>query len=53
MPGLTDIPQDKMEEAMQKACDEQVRLLEKAKAKEIAKMIARDYGDVLRRLSKT
>lgn len=53
MPGLTDIPQDKMEEAMQKACDDQVSLLEKAKAKEVAKFIVDNYGDALRRLSKT
>lgn len=47
-----ELTQEKMEEAMQKACDEQARLLEKAKAKEVAKFIVDNYGDALRRLAK-
>lgn len=42
--------QEQMEKAMQLACDEQVKLLEKAKAKETAKFITKHYGDALRRL---
>ena len=70
MPGLTDIPQEQMEEAMQRACDEQAKIMAdvgdknvtkngqdkkigKFSAKEVADMIVRDYGDVLKRLSKT
>lgn len=30
MSGLTDIPQEKMEEAMQKSCEEQEKLLAEA-----------------------
>lgn len=37
MTGLTDIPQDQMEEAMQRACDEQVNLIEKSKNYQVQK----------------
>ena len=63
MTGLTDIPQEKMEEAMQRACDEQVNLIEKSKnyqvqkskldTKETVDFIIEHYGDVLRKLGKT
>ena len=52
-PNMSEEAKAAMEEAMQKSCDDQVRLLEKAKAKEVVDMIVRDYGDVLKRLSKT
>lgn len=52
MSGLTDIPQDQMEEAMQRACDEQAEVMErKREAKETVEFIKEQYGDVLRRLA--
>lgn len=68
MSGLTDIPQEKMEEAMQRACDDQVKTLEEYEKRQIRKadkekskldtketvdFIIEHYGDVLRKLSKT
>ena len=47
--GLVGIPQEKMEEAMQKACDEQAKIMD---AEETAEFIAEQYGDVLRKLGK-
>lgn len=48
MPGLTDIPQDKMEEAMQKSCDEQDKFV-----KDAVKLIVEQYGEALKKLAKT
>lgn len=50
-----ELTQEKMEEAMQKSCDEQVDTLkraeEKQKARETVELIKNTYGDVLRRLA--
>ena len=66
-PNMSKEAKAVMEEAMQKSCDEQSKLVDwepdtdyekgkefgKFSAKEVADMIVRDYGEVLKRLSKT
>jgi len=55
MSDLADVTQEQLEEAMQRACDEQVALLEKVKkeeeAKKVADLIVERYGDTLGRLA--
>lgn len=49
-PNMSKEAKAVMEEAMQKSCDEQAEMM---KAHEVAQLIKEQYGDVLRRLSKT
>ena len=49
-PNMSEEAKAVMEEAMQKSCDEQDEMM---KAHEVAQLIKEQYGDVLKRLSKT
>ena len=49
-PNMSEEAKAVMKEAMQKSCDEQAEMM---KADEVVKLITEQYGDVLRRLSKT
>lgn len=49
-PNMSKEAKAVMEEAMQKSCDEQAEAMN---ADEIVKLIKEQYGDVLKRLSKT
>ena len=49
-PNMNEEAKAVMEEAMQKSCDEQDEMM---KAHEVAQLIKEQYGDVLKRLSKT
>lgn len=49
-PNMSEEAKAVMEETMQKSCDEQAEMM---KAHEAVQLIKEQYGDVLKRLSKT